>query len=467
MPSFNYNYNYYIGSRLPRTGNRFAGIYAYSGDYQEICYREYLQTKLIEPLQQGEVYCAEAFVSRAQSPYFASNGLGFYFSKNKVEQGNYENLQFTPQIVYNQIITDTINWVEISGTFEATAAADYLIFGNFYDDPETQAVPTKVIPGAYYQFSYYFVDDVSIEKMPYDKFLFSGITTICQGDSIEILANAGVKNVTWTSLADTTIIISNTPWLKDKPLSTSSYRVTAKGCKKKIIDTVTVTVINLPIIDLGSDTTLCAGTTLTLDGGEHHTYTWQDNSTDRYFYVLDPGDYRVKVTNTFGCQSIDSLSVYYNHAPQIDLGKDLLNCDNDFILLHAGPGQKKYEWSTGVKDSVYAPSSPGQYWVRVENQCGVSSDTITIHSLDDLFIPNVLTVNSDDTLNRYFTIKGIGSDTYGRLVLYNRWGQQIYADDNYKNDWPADPDRIPSETYYYTLAYPNCPSRKGWLKVIK
>ena len=95
-------------------------------------------------------------------------------------------------------------------------------------------------------------------------------------------------------------------------------------------------------------------------------------------------------------------------------------------------------------DSICTPSSSSEFWVRVENQCGEDYDTIVIQSLDDRF----------------------SSETYGALTVYNRWGRKIYQNQQHKNDWPADHEKIPAETYYLIWVNGSCHLRKGWLKKI-
>jgi hypothetical protein len=93
-------YQLHVGSQLPRTGNRFAGVITYNGATDYPNYREYIQVGLKEPLVPGEYYCAEMYVSLAEYLKFASNNLGMYFSDNIISDYlNSETLPVTPQIV--------------------------------------------------------------------------------------------------------------------------------------------------------------------------------------------------------------------------------------------------------------------------------------------------------------------------------------------------------------------------------
>jgi len=37
----------------------------------------------------------------------------------------------------NPVITDTLNWIKISGIYAANGGEDHIIIGNFYDDART------------------------------------------------------------------------------------------------------------------------------------------------------------------------------------------------------------------------------------------------------------------------------------------------------------------------------------------
>ena len=75
-------------------------------------------------------------------------------------------------------------------------------------------------------------------------------------------------------------------------------------------DSVTVTVNNVAGINLGNDTSVCAGDTVWLDAtGSFTNYQWQDGSTGEDFAVTNPGVYWVMVTDSAGCNGTDSIFI--------------------------------------------------------------------------------------------------------------------------------------------------------------
>jgi len=459
---------YHYGSQLPRTGNRFAGIYTWDEPVKDL-YREYLQIKLQTPLIPGEYYCTEMYVSLAEIPHYGANNLGMYFSDQEIQDvqfGSYANLPYTPQIVETKIIMDTVNWVRVSGTFQATTAAQYLIIGNFSNDTDTQSIFDGPNNDHYYGYAYYFIDDVSVEKLPYKNFIFSGNQDICEGDTTTIFANAGVPDVTWAALMDTSTIIHIGYSLKTKPLVTTSYQVKATNCHLKLVDTVTVFVNPLPQVSLGKDTTICAGATLVLDAGPGFSqYDWQDNSTSELLIAREAGKYSVTVKDQHGCNASSTISISLMTMPKVNLGGDTLLC-NSFFPLKAGLHGASYRWQDSSTDSVFLPTKAGKYWVVVTYRCGTASDTINIHSMNDIFIPNVLTLNGDN-LNEKFIIKGIGDNYYPRLTIVNRWGTEVYFSNNYRGEWPNQNQWPDAGAYYYTVNFVGCQSYKGWLEIFR
>ncbi|MDX1911468.1 MAG: M43 family zinc metalloprotease, partial [Saprospiraceae bacterium] len=63
----------------------------------------------------------------------------------------------------------------------------------------------------------------------------------------------------------------------------------------------------------------------------------------------------------------------------LDLGPDLVLCDNGIVSLDAGSGFSQYLWSNGSIEPSITTDFPGAYWVEVRDLCGIrQSDTLTI-----------------------------------------------------------------------------------------
>ncbi|MBK7937151.1 MAG: choice-of-anchor I family protein [Lewinellaceae bacterium] len=80
------------------------------------------------------------------------------------------------------------------------------------------------------------------------------------------------------------------------------------GCDSVV--TVQVASDPLPVVDLGQDSTICEGQTLTLDAGNTGaTYNWSNSATTQTISTGTGGAYAVTVTNNFGCTDSDAVLV--------------------------------------------------------------------------------------------------------------------------------------------------------------
>ena len=71
-----------------------------------------------------------------------------------------------------------------------------------------------------------------------------------------------------------------------------------------------VTVLESPEVNLGNDTTITIGTSITLDaGGDSLTYEWSTGETTPMIDVNQAGTYGVRVTNEYGCTMEDEIVI--------------------------------------------------------------------------------------------------------------------------------------------------------------
>lgn len=222
-----------------------------------------------------------------------------------------------------------------------------------------------------------------------------------------------------------------------------------------------------PLVNLGADTTLCAGNELNLEISlnNNESIIWNDGSSFSNNIISNTGIYWAEISNQ--CFTVrDSISVEFTSPPVINLGADTIICaDDDYHLEIKIDNNAEVNWNNGSSENIRVINSEGIYWASASNICGIVIDTIKISlkKYEDIFIPNVFTPNGDE-LNQYFHIdnKLINSS----INIYNRWGKLIYTNLNYQNDWQA--NETPSGVYYYTIN-DNCSldTYKGTITIIK
>jgi OOP family OmpA-OmpF porin len=153
----------YWGYQQPRTGNNYAGFYfLLDNDYPD---REYIQVHLSEKLKPNIVYCVKYYVSMCDAQScLAIRGFEAYFSTDSIYvEGSppvFPILTLPAQISVDTLVSDSINWVEISGYFMAQGDEEYMLIGNF--KPQNQVQRIIINDDLLNKGAYYYIDDVSV-----------------------------------------------------------------------------------------------------------------------------------------------------------------------------------------------------------------------------------------------------------------------------------------------------------------
>lgn len=104
------------------------------------------------------------------------------------------------------------------------------------------------------------------------------------------------------------------------------------------------------------------------------------------------------------------------------------------------------------------------------NPCAVSGEREewdVIVDYCELLIPNVFTPDYGNDLNENFYIEGLEVYDDVRMRIYNRWGQLVYSDDNYRNDNAWRPNNGETGTYWYTMSLPNGFDYSGHVTILR
>lgn len=130
-------------------------------------YREHIGIQLSEPLVLGQEYYLSFHTVMggvtSGSDYIdsPSNNIGLRLSTVAYSPSNPAPIDNFAHLRSQSIISDTLNWVRVSGSIVADSTYNYLMLGNFYDDANTDT--TTLICGSCTNLgSYYLIDDVCI-----------------------------------------------------------------------------------------------------------------------------------------------------------------------------------------------------------------------------------------------------------------------------------------------------------------
>lgn len=142
------------------------------------------------------------------------------------------------------------------------------------------------------------------------------------------------------------------------------------------------------MVDLGPDTLLCPGGTLTLDAdlGPEFDYQWQDGSGLPTFGVLAPGEYSVTVSQG-ACFDRDTV-VVADFTTTLDLGPDQSICAGATLeLMPTAVVPGTYTWDDGTPGATLEVNTPGTYILTLSDlACGSLMDTVVVSPAADISI---------------------------------------------------------------------------------
>lgn len=193
-----------FGYQYAHTGVGMAGLTSYYKDYT---YREFIGSQLINPLIQGQKYYLSFFTNFSNSLQvaIASNNLGLKLSTVAYSKINPCPINNISQLNYSTVIVDSINWTEVSGSFVADSAYNYIILGNFYADSLTSSLNLGITP----DFSYYYIDDVCVSLDSLYCQTWTNANLNLNKNKIKIYPNPVLKDLTITQSALSSFRILN------------------------------------------------------------------------------------------------------------------------------------------------------------------------------------------------------------------------------------------------------------------
>jgi len=196
-------------------------------------------------------------------------------------------------------------------------------------------------------------------------------TAICNGDVLTLDAGYPGSSYTWNDLSNSQTLNVTTAG------SYSVLVVDVNGCKGT--DSINVSINAVPVVDLGPDTTQCAGTVLIDAGNAGSLFMWNNSSTSQTLSAASTGTYYVAVTNSNSCTTIDSINVTINPLPVLDLGNDTTICGGSLVLDAGNPGFNHlwYNTTTGQTLTIYSTSTVSVTVTNPLTGC-VNMDTISV-----------------------------------------------------------------------------------------
>lgn len=204
--------------------------------------RGYPRNKLKQTLQSGHTYCVKFHINLSNQSSYGCDGIGAFFGDSNLDTIKLSDVPIsylTPQVQYSGILTDTMNWMQVIGTFVATGNEKYMILGNFKSDLSTNTLMTNP-SNTVVVFSDILYDNVSCIDINLPAFAGRD-TFFIPGDSVYLgrPSDVGIdEDCMWYKLPNTTTVIDTVAGLWVKPVTTTTYVVKQDICGVIKWDTV-------------------------------------------------------------------------------------------------------------------------------------------------------------------------------------------------------------------------------------
>ncbi|HVT87183.1 MAG TPA: gliding motility-associated C-terminal domain-containing protein [Chitinophagaceae bacterium] len=327
-----------------------------------------------------------------------------------------------------------------------------------------------------------------IQKSSCNFLRLTGDTSFCTGSEIIYTAkrNDGCfRKIIWNTDSLPVEIISQTD-------STVSLRFTSewKGYLKANLYDCTVAdsmylQVTKPLkeFNLGKDTVLCEGDSITLKAPEGYTnYLWSTGDTVSNLNVYTPGAYFLSVSDYCGNVFTDTIEIKKDNLvfPFI---ADVQLCSKDSFFLKQAPYFYDYKWMPSDNVGLVTPDlffiNPGNtatYKIQAIDSNGCKQErnfTIIVQKCpQNIWFPTAFTPNYDGK-NDYFGPVVLGRLRKFSFKVYDRWGEIVFSSDDPLHQWDGrlKGNSLPGGVYIWVCNYQfedNLSySRKGTVMLIR
>ncbi|HPR33808.1 MAG TPA: gliding motility-associated C-terminal domain-containing protein, partial [Prolixibacteraceae bacterium] len=145
------------------------------------------------------------------------------------------------------------------------------------------------------------------------------------------------------------------------------------------------------------------------------------------------------------------------------------------IQILAAPVQGYVSVDPGTYDVNYFPDydfmGQDSFLYVVCDHYNVCDTALVVINIEDVIIPPQVFTPNDDGYNDRYMIRNLERYPDNHFVVFNRWGNVVYEQSNYANDWDGQSNAkykvggepLPVGVYYYILKYAHNQIKQGGL----
>ena len=345
---------------------------------------------------------------------------------------------------------------------------------------------------------------ITVSASPASPSVAVSSSVICAGQSVNVTAGGSGTGAVYTvySSPGATGAIGATP-LNLSPSTTTTYYLqsVANGCSNLGGDvSFTVNVNPLPVVNAGPDQSVCLGSPVILTASGGGIYAWSTGANTNSITVtpMVNTSYTVTVTNADNCTASDVVAVSVVTGGSVTAKDDAASVQNNTsvtvnvasndsgdpnsVVVISGP----YHGTATMGSNgniIYTPSGTftGVDTVRYRicdaacsMICREAKLIITVTKETVIQVPGGFSPNGDGS-NDGFVIKGLELYPDNELLIFNRWGDEVYKAAPYRNDWAGNSQgkgltlygtELVEGTYFYILTLDkDTPPLKGYVEL--
>jgi len=226
--------------KKPKSGDALITSALYSYDLvTNYDFRDYAKGSLFDTLILNKVYCGKFYVNLESYSYYAINKIGAYLDNGMLDTSTVVTPidSINAQVISNNIITDTTNWVKIENAFIANGTESFITIGCFKNHLNMQTQISNLQSPEFT--AYYLIDDISLIDVTTPAFAGTD-ALITNGDSVYLgRPNEIGPECRWW--ANGAVVDSNLGFWA-KPTQPTQYVLEQKICGNVKYDTVFVNV---------------------------------------------------------------------------------------------------------------------------------------------------------------------------------------------------------------------------------
>lgn len=259
-------------------------------------------------------------------------------------------------------------------------------------------------------------------------------------------------------------------FINSTPYSEKIYARIEDNDNCECITVIDLSIEALPEVNEVETITYCKNTypeTITISAGllndneTDYNYYWSTNETSSTIKINTIGTYTVNITNTLGCSIVRTINVEASNIAIIDnIEITDVSKFNKISVIVSGSGDYQYSLTNITNSEVYPYQSnnifenvsPGIYEVNVmdvKNDCGVTSETISVIGFPKYFTPN------NDGVNDLWQVYGISElfQPESKIKIFNRYGKllKIITPNNAGWDGNYKGKMLPQDDYWFEV----------------